>query len=842
VNDDDDSQDDLPIRRRRPVVKAKKRWGPLMWTGVSVSGLVAVGAIVAAIWAVIDTVNAPRRRNDQGVHPGPALGGGPMFAKNNFGNQDFFDPFGDKGPEADAARRENWVQFIPAHGDESLEPTASLTVAQARELLPKEPMPADMAPETVQKVKRATTYLRVERPDGRIGTGSGFFALEPGIVMTNAHVVGMLDAREPAPKNVDVVINSGEPDEKKFPGTVLGVDRTADLAVLRVPKSPHLPAPLKVQSAASLSEVQKVFIFGFPYGEQLSKQITVNTSSVSQLRKDRFGSIDRVQVNGGMNPGNSGGPVADARGDVVAVSVSMIAYTAINFAVPGDFVRSAMHGRVHSTRTGYPIQDGKQVKMSYELSLLDPLQKVRKAKVEYWYGRPGPSRPQTRIKPKPRPGDGPKLVLDLSRDEDKARGSLLLTPPDDDKILFTQPLLVSAGGETIWGTAKPHLRQATVERRPAMLIFKNHAQGRKLHLDACFQLSYAGTAGGSRLETEMDEDVQPEGATATASLRYNRVRVGSGDTGFDARLARAARSMRGGTTVFAMDAKGEPTLARHESADGVQGGAMAPGLAELQNQIVQAFSLAAIPLENRQLKPDDSWNVERTIYMAMPLGEQGTFKLTYNYEGVRRRAGREEALVRIAGTVRTPPGQQGQISHTKGTAHGQAVFDLATGQFTLTRFEANLNVERAAQGLPGTRNGRVSFPVHLLFQLSRRLGTMPVAPREIFRKEDKLAANDPKDLVQPGHHKMFKVPMKAGKTYVIDMVASADAAGQVPSFDPYLRLEDPRGIRLDEDDDSGGGLNSQILFHPLADGEYRIITTTFGPDQTGDFTLTVREG
>src|ERR1019366_4778201 len=118
-------------------------------------------------------------------------------------------------------------------------------------------------------------------------------------------------------KSVSVTVNSGEPNEYKVKGIVLGVDRTNDLAVLRTDSTTApLPPPLQVDSATKLTETQKVFVFGFPLGLQLGKAMTVTESSVTALRKNPAGILNQVQVKGGMNPGNSGGPVTDSRGVV----------------------------------------------------------------------------------------------------------------------------------------------------------------------------------------------------------------------------------------------------------------------------------------------------------------------------------------------------------------------------------------------------------------------------------------------------------------------------------------------------------------------------------------------
>src|SRR5437868_5326751 len=124
----------------------------------------------------------------------------------------------------------------------------------------------------------------------------------------------MLQAGSKPPKKLDIVANSGEVDELTMKGLVLGVDRDNDLAVLRVEdEQARWPAPLPVEfDMAKLTELQKVYIFGFPLGTGLGREITASESSISSFRKDADGSLFQIQVNGGMHPGNSGGPVVDS--------------------------------------------------------------------------------------------------------------------------------------------------------------------------------------------------------------------------------------------------------------------------------------------------------------------------------------------------------------------------------------------------------------------------------------------------------------------------------------------------------------------------------------------------
>jgi len=120
----------------------------------------------------------------------------------------------------------------------------------------------------VRKTKQATVYLRVADARNKTGGGSGFLAVEPGVVITNAHVVGMMTASSKPPTKIEVVVHSGEANELSLVGVVLGVDRVADLAVVKI-ESNALPSPLQLGlKDDELYETQKAYIFGFPFGAQ----------------------------------------------------------------------------------------------------------------------------------------------------------------------------------------------------------------------------------------------------------------------------------------------------------------------------------------------------------------------------------------------------------------------------------------------------------------------------------------------------------------------------------------------------------------------------------------------
>ena len=95
-----------------------------------------------------------------------------------------------------------------------------------------------------------------------------------------------------------------------------------------------------------------------------------------------------------------------------------------------------------------------------------------------------------------------------------------------------------------------------------------------------------------------------------------------------------------------------------------------------------------------------------------------------------------------------------------------------------------------------------------------------------------LAKTDPRDKDRGGPSQVHTVTLKAGKAYTIDMVGMG--------FDAYLRLLDAKGNQLEEDDDSGGNLNARIIFNCTRDAEYTVLCTTFGANEAGNYTLTVK--
>lgn len=202
-------------------------------------------------------------------------------------------------------------------------------------------------PETLAKIKGATAFVKIVAGSGS-GSGSGFVIKVEGqsaYVVTNHHVIeprviqivgGMrrgpffgpwgpyfgltprIIAQTMKDAKATVVLYSGTPKEESCPAEVLAADPDLDLAVLKVAGVKALPQPVDLDDDPKLTETMPVYVFGFPFGEVLATgkgnpAITIGKGSVSSLRLDERGELARVQIDGALNPGNSGGPVVDAR-------------------------------------------------------------------------------------------------------------------------------------------------------------------------------------------------------------------------------------------------------------------------------------------------------------------------------------------------------------------------------------------------------------------------------------------------------------------------------------------------------------------------------------------------
>jgi S1-C subfamily serine protease len=572
--------------------------------------------------------------------------------------------------------------------------------------VPAGPVPAHIDPATVTRVKDATVYLRVQLPNGDVAEGSGFFCTEPGVVVTNAHVLGMLRADAVPPSRVDVVAHSGEAKEMRLVGSVAGVDRDNDLAVLRVPGA-GLPPPLPVATATGLTETQKVYVFGFPLGAQLGRNITVSESSVSSLRRDEAGQLTQVQVNGGMHPGNSGGPVADARGAVVGVSVAGIRGTQIDFAIPGDFVRQLFDGQFDTTRLGTPYRADGRPTLPVTVTCLDPLRRARNLRVEVWAGSPGEERPGGWHAP-PQPGDGPRQSYPLTFRDGAYVAEVPLAPLPPGKVCWVQPVLVNAAGVSLWDAAQPLAwePQLVLERQPATLQFKTPPSPieRSLKLTrsvtaSLFRGNDAPVTFTSKMEADVLESLGPDTLKRGAGIRLTIgksafVRESPGKKDVPPPQANAALSLFSPTFLVSFN---NSTIERGGRDFRVLKQPYRDTVENMYENVCNTFETTTLPFPNRAVRPLESWPARVPMLVRVEGKRQiHDLHLTCTYEGVRTASGRPEALLALSGVVK---GRGPGADDVLGLVKGQALVDVDGGFLSRVQVRVDSEVEIEEKGL-----------------------------------------------------------------------------------------------------------------------------------------------
>ena len=184
------------------------------------------------------------------------------------------------------------------------------------------------------------------------GQGSGFILNKDGLILTNNHVIGNAQ-----PGNIEVVLA----DKHHYKATVVTVDKGHDLALLKIAAPNLVPATL-ADSSTGLMVGQRVYAIGNPFGLEGTMTRGI-ISAIRSVRGPENNPIEgAIQTDASVNPGNSGGPLLNSRGEVIGITTMIASNGAeqsagIGFAIPIDTAKAVLDDYAKYGRIRRPTLD-----------------------------------------------------------------------------------------------------------------------------------------------------------------------------------------------------------------------------------------------------------------------------------------------------------------------------------------------------------------------------------------------------------------------------------------------------------------------------------------------------
>lgn len=197
------------------------------------------------------------------------------------------------------------------------------------------------------EVKESVVLIRVTTPSQKVSSGffyyftdeaveegTGIILTEDGYIATNEHVISSAKA-----KNSEAYITVTLSDGTTYPATLVGSDKTNDLAVIKIDSTGL--SPIAIGSSSSLMVGQTVLAVGNPLGSEFAGSVTMGIVSALERKVVQENTSQlMIQHDAAINPGNSGGALVNAKGELIGINTVKISSTAVEglgFAIPTDY-------------------------------------------------------------------------------------------------------------------------------------------------------------------------------------------------------------------------------------------------------------------------------------------------------------------------------------------------------------------------------------------------------------------------------------------------------------------------------------------------------------------------
>jgi S1-C subfamily serine protease len=620
----------------------------------------------------------------------------------------------------------------------------------------KRPTRSDPDQETLDRLIKASVYLEVEDGKGGGSSGSGWFGLEPNLIFTNAHVVGMKTPGSKPPTKITAFINAGDKATQfTIPHAklkLLAVDRDMDLAVLEVINEKNVPAPLTIRPTQSLGRLERLVALGYPGGRRLAKSgrsteppgVTVSQTTVQNLRKDDNGNLYDVQVQGGVVHGNSGGPFCDADGNVVGIVARVDLdregrFTNIAFGVPTEYVSGLLAGRIANVEYGQAyFKDGK-VAIPVTVRCVDPRKRLLEVGIAHWVGDddPDPRPPGEKLSPKPGDAGPQELKLTYNPEKQESVGEIVFPAQQAGRAYWCQPYYVNAISPKYYmGGNKIKMSGSPVDQVAADLSARYRVGSRRtLTIGYTRNITeFEEGDGADRSErllkdttfTMTEQVTKAPDAMSVAGLTYGfkswefKLIAGDDSDEIPKDVRGALEPELQNTTLKAKATKLGAISLLSFTPNGPPVNSATPQVLVigLGNQAFDMIRKGSIPLPGRKMEAGQSWIDSATITIKKqtnakpppkgprPMNVVPAFiikeykakeEVKYTYLGLRDHGGKKEIVVLIEGNVVSAPGAP--PNSASGTVKGIVRIDELTGMVVESEIKHEFEIDTSEKGV-----------------------------------------------------------------------------------------------------------------------------------------------